>query len=680
MRRITWAVALFLLAARAGMADNIALSNGAAVTGTVLHLTTNSILLLQEDGKTKTLARDTVKSFTLDFRAGDRRARCTTADGHSSLLVLSSFENLRFAGRDAEGKPATLPLTDTREAVLYPAMKPRHILDVPYVRQKPDFCGEACVEMLSTFLDRPVSQDKVNELAGLGGKRGCHAEELVAVLNKLDLKIASDDGWPGRTPDDFLAERMRLLSCLQKNHPVLLGLWGRHQAQQPGTTFDHIVLLIGYDLDRERLIIHDPGRWADWEVTFTDFIKHRQNSSGQLSQIEFALFRNWKTLDGTEISAALLEMNEQTLRLKPAKGDAITFSIDKLDPSGRAFVEKLRAGQSAPPQEAASARRTDVSGSDALYAGAREYALQGDKAEAIALLNRAVAAGFINFALLQNDKALDPIREEKLFKELLANKDKSLAEFITNTTAAFLKQLGDGYKVVTPTNSPYVVIGDANPANLKVVDDVLNVVSGLLGRTLFTNKPTSSFIVVIASDMQDFTQKLGGKPTSAGFYNQANRTLTIRRGTGTGTIVHEFTHALHFTDMEARGQIHPSWVREGFGSLYEESDPRADHLEGLVNWRLPILKKALQTGKAFPLRALMEDSRRCFTANVDIAYAMSRYLLFFLQSKQLLFPWYARYCDDYAADPTGIKTLEKVYGKPLDEFEKDWIEFVQMLK
>jgi hypothetical protein len=54
-------------------------------------------------------------------------------------------------------------------------------------------------------------------------------------------------------------------------------------------------------------------------------------------------------------------------------------------------------------------------------------------------------------------------------------------------------------------------------------------------------------------------------------------------GTGSGTIAHEFTHALHFADMEALGQTHPIWEREGLGSLYEEPDPREDGLFGLVN-------------------------------------------------------------------------------------------------
>jgi hypothetical protein len=59
---------------------------------------------------------------------------------------------------------------------------------------------------------------------------------------------------------------------------------------------------------------------------------------------------------------------------------------------------------------------------------------------------------------------------------------------------------------------------------------------------------------------------------------------------------------------------------------------------------------------------------------------MSRHVFFFLQRRQLLFPWYAQYCENYATDPAGIRTLEKVYGKPLDEFEADWLEFVKTVK
>jgi hypothetical protein len=154
-------------------------------------------------------------------------------------------------------------------------------------------------------------------------------------------------------------------------------------------------------------------------------------------------------------------------------------------------------------------------------------------------------------------------------------------------SASILNRLGNGYSIGAGTNSPYIMISNADPQKQKTVEDVLRVVADLLGKTLFTNKPTAAFIVVIPNTMQDFTPKMGGKSTSAGFYNHATRTLTINLSTGTGTLVHEFTHALHFSDMEARGQMHPTWVREGLGSLYEESDPKEDRLDGLVNWRLP---------------------------------------------------------------------------------------------
>jgi hypothetical protein len=676
MKWMAWGLTLFLFAARIGMADDIALSAGSAVKGTVLRLTTDSILVLQEDGKTRRVPRDTVTGFTLDFQTGDRCAQLTSMDGKSSFLVVSSFENLHFAGKDTGGKPVALPLADTREAVLYPVTKPLHILDVPYVRQKPDYCGEACIEMLSTFLGRPVSQDKVNELSGLGGKRGCHAEELVSVIKKLDLKIASEDSWPGVTEEDFFVERMRLLACLRRNHPVLLGVSGHYQARPVAASFDHIVLLIGYDLVSGRFIIHDPGRWQNWEISFASFIKHRQNNSRVLCQIEFGLFRNWKTRDGEEIPAELLELNDQGIRLKPAKGGPVTLSMDKLDPSSSDFITRLKAGQAVPRRGEPAA----LGYSYTRYLNARECALRGDKAEALSFLIRAMDAGFINFFQLTTDKAMDSIRKEKAFEALLANKDRFAADFIRDTTAEFLRTLGEGYKVLSETDSPYIVIGGGAKDNATKVTDVCRTVSDLLGRTLFKNKPTGAFIVVIPASMDDFVRKLGGKKTSAGFYNSANRTLTINLSTGSGTVAHEFTHALHFSDMEARGQLHPAWVREGLGSLYEASDPKEDWLEGLMNWRLPILRNALAAKKTFPLRTLFENSDRCFAEDANVAYAMSRHVFFFLQRRQLLFPWYAQYCENYATDPAGIRTLEKVYGKTLDEFEADWLEFVKTVK
>lgn len=509
----------------------------------------------------------------------------------------------RLSGTDMEGRPAAYGLDEIREAIVYPVSRPRHVLDIPYVRQKPDLCGEACVQMVTTFLGRPISQDKVNEAGGLDGKRGCHAEELVTALRKLDVKIVSEKSWPGVTDDDCLADRVRLIACLRDHHPVLLGVSGHYQPQPKAATFDHMVLLVGYDLVGERFIIHDPGRWPQWEISFPAFVHHRKNASGRLCQVEFALFRTWNTAANAEFPATLVALGERTIRVQPAAGDAIELPIDAL-------------------------------------------------------------------------------RENELFKRLLAERDRIVAEFLTQATTMLLDRLGKTHAVVSSADDPYVVIAAGGAAAGKQTTGILRTIADLHGKTLFTNQARGGFIVVLTDDAEAFAALRGGGPEasgSAGFYNHGTRTLVIRRGTGTGTIAHEFTHALHFADMEALGQIHPIWIREGLGSLYEESAPRADRLVGLVNWRLPLLKKALAEGRTFPLRAFLENSERCFTEQTGVAYAMARYLCFFLQEKQVLVPWYARYCRNFADDRNGVRSLEEAYGKPLDQIEADWIEFVKSL-
>ena len=673
-----WCLVIGLAAVSVGRADDIGLQDGSVVRGTILRIRPDAILILADDGKTRTAALETVQRFAIDLAAGPRCVRVVDRDGRRRLVSVTECAERRLSGTDTEGNPVAFGSRDIREAIVYPVARPRHVLDIPYVRQKPDFCGEACVEMVSTFLGKPVAQDTVNELGGLDGKRGCYAQELIAALRKTDLQVVSEESWPGVTDDDFLAERIRLLSCLRDNHPVLLGVSGHYQPEPKAATFDHMVLLVGYDLVGERFVIHDPGRWPQWEISFPAFVHHRKNTSGQLCQVEFGLFRTWKTGTAADLPATLLALGDRSIRVKPPAGDPVDLPIDTLDRGCAGFVARLKTGRPTPRPGGPTA----AGYAQTLYLSARESALRGDEAEALALLDRAVATGFTQFGMLQTDNAFDLLREDERFKALLADRERIVAEFLTKATTLLLDRLGKSHTVVSEANDPYVVIAAGGAAAGKETIDILRTIAGLHGKTLFRNKAQGGFLVVLTDDAEAFVALRGGGPearTSAGFYNHGTRTLVIRRGTGTGTTAHEFTHALHFADMEALGQTHPIWVREGLGSLYEESDPRPDGLVGLVNWRLPLLKKALADGQTFPLRAFLEDSDRCFAERIDVAYAMARYLCFFLQEKQLLSPWYARYCRNYADDRKGIRSLEEAYGKPLDQLETDWIEFVKAL-
>ena len=61
------------------------------------------------------------------------------------------------------------------------------IADVPHVVQKPDFCGEACVEMYLRKLGQNVTQDDVFNASGLDPQlgRGCYTADLQKALTKL---------------------------------------------------------------------------------------------------------------------------------------------------------------------------------------------------------------------------------------------------------------------------------------------------------------------------------------------------------------------------------------------------------------------------------------------------------------------------------------------------------------
>ena len=59
--------------------------------------------------------------------------------------------------------------------------------DVPHVRQKPDFCGEACIAMYLRKLGHDVDQDFVFDHSGLDPKqaRGCFTKELFSAAERI---------------------------------------------------------------------------------------------------------------------------------------------------------------------------------------------------------------------------------------------------------------------------------------------------------------------------------------------------------------------------------------------------------------------------------------------------------------------------------------------------------------
>ncbi len=162
-----------------------------------------------------------------------------------------------------------------------------------------------------------------------------------------------------------------------------------------------------------------------------------------------------------------------------------------------------------------------------------------------------------------------------------------------------------------------------------------------------------------------------------GYYKPSIKVMMMNISTGTGTLVHEMTHALvrfDFPDI-------PSWFNEGLGSLYERSSLNNGQILGYVNWRLPALQKAINNDTYTSLSALVKTSEDEFYGDrSDVNYAQARYFCMYLQENGLLKKYYKVFRDNYDNDKTGKNTLEKITGKNLDELDKEYVVWVKGLK
>lgn len=133
------------------------------------------------------------------------------------------------------------------------------IPDVPHVRQKPDFCGEACAEMYLAKLGHPINQDDVFDQAGLDPQlgRGCYTRDLRTALLRVGFDVGSV--WYGVDPDDAdrqLEAHFRALHAdLLKGVPSIVCM---HYDDQPETT-EHFRLVLGYDAKTDDVLYHEPA-------------------------------------------------------------------------------------------------------------------------------------------------------------------------------------------------------------------------------------------------------------------------------------------------------------------------------------------------------------------------------------------------------------------------------------
>ncbi len=134
------------------------------------------------------------------------------------------------------------------------------IKDVPFIVQKPDFCGEACIAAWLSHLGHTISQDQVFNLSGVDPNlgRGCITSDMKTVLERMGFN-------PGFVWFKINAKRpekemnslwLALLDDLKKGIPSIVCM---HYDESPDSS-EHFRLILGYDPAKDSVIYHEPAK------------------------------------------------------------------------------------------------------------------------------------------------------------------------------------------------------------------------------------------------------------------------------------------------------------------------------------------------------------------------------------------------------------------------------------
>lgn len=231
----------------------------------------------------------------------------------------------------------------------------------------------------------------------------------------------------------------------------------------------------------------------------------------------------------------------------------------------------------------------------------------------------------------------------------------------------------------------FVIFSDlGEKITYSVIDNDIRQTEKAMTNSYVTRTPDSTTPVFLFTDFEDyknFTLKntdIEEKDLSPyGYYKISQNIIVIRYVSWKGSTKHEISHRYTKADFPDA----PSWFDEGLSSLNESSVFKDGKLIGEFSWRIIALRRAINDGKYTSLEHLMKTEDEEFYYNrTSYYYAQARYLLMYLQENKQLENYYKLFRDTYKKDKTGISQLEEVLGKPLQEIEPDYYEYINGFK
>lgn len=239
---------------------------------------------------------------------------------------------------------------------------------------------------------------------------------------------------------------------------------------------------------------------------------------------------------------------------------------------------------------------------------------------------------------------------------------ETLEEQCSHSAEKLAARLGEGCQTLVRT--PFVIAGDLEEKDLEAWHRHTVAPAARAIRNAYTSLEPSEPITILLfgkeKSYREHAAKLFGdrKVSVYGYYKPSLRTMLMNISTGGGTLVHELTHALLDFDFP---EI-PDWFNEGLASLHEQCRFRPDEsgIEGLVNWRLTALQKAIADGQLRRLEELI--GRGDFRGRLEpLNYAQARYFCMYLQEKQVLGKFYATFRASHSKDRWGLTSVQAMF-------------------
>ncbi len=251
---------------------------------------------------------------------------------------------------------------------------------------------------------------------------------------------------------------------------------------------------------------------------------------------------------------------------------------------------------------------------------------------------------------------------DKTAVEGAAPKDDDLPARCATAAKELRPRLGDGCRVIV--HSPFVIAGDLSEEDLtawhrRTIGPAAKAIGNCYTKTA-PSEPITILLFAEEKSYRRYAEKLFSDRSVSiyGYYKPTLRTMVMNISTGGGTLVHELTHALVDFDFSTI----PDWFNEGLASLHEQCRFRADEsgIDGLVNWRLPALQKAIAEGRLRPLEELIGSDD--FRGRLEgLNYAQARYFCLYMQEKGVLRKFYHAFRDGRKTDRLGLKTAKAMF-------------------